>query len=61
MIQKLAQDQKEEAKDLVAKLFTYGTPHGGIVFQTGLLNWFEEAIGPAGSDIFSPEKMYGDI
>jgi pimeloyl-ACP methyl ester carboxylesterase len=59
MIQKVAQDQGEEAKNLVAKLFTYGTPHGGIIFQTGLMNWFEEAIGPAGSDIFAPEKMYG--
>ena len=59
MIQKVADDQREEAKNLVAKLFTYGTPHGGIVFQTGLMNWFEEVIGPAGSDIFSPEKMYG--
>jgi pimeloyl-ACP methyl ester carboxylesterase len=59
MIQKVAHDQREEAKNLVAKLFTYGTPHGGIVFQTGLMNWFEEVIGPAGSDIFSPDKMYG--
>ena len=59
MIQKVAQDQEEEAKNLVAKLFTYGTPHGGIVFQSGLMNWFEEVIGPAGSDIFSQEKMYG--
>lgn len=59
MIQKVAQDQEEEAKTLVAKLFTYGTPHGGIVFQAGLMNWFEEVIGPAGSDIFSPDKMYG--
>jgi len=59
MIQKVAHDQQEEAKNLVAKLFTYGTPHGGIVFQTGLMNWFEEVMGPAGSDIFSPEKMYG--
>lgn len=59
MIQKVALDQGEEAKALVAKLFTYGTPHGGIVFQTGLMNWFEEVIGPAGSDIFSPEMMYG--
>ncbi|HSS25477.1 MAG TPA: hypothetical protein VLL82_13990 [Mycobacterium sp.] len=59
MIQKVAQDQGDEAKNLVAKLFTYGTPHGGIVFQAGLMNWFEDVIGPAGSDIFSPEKMYG--
>ncbi|MGV9713627.1 esterase/lipase family protein [Gordonia sp. NPDC003424] len=47
------------ARDLVAKFFTYGTPHGGIVFNAGLFNWVEETIGPAGSDIFAPQKMYG--
>ncbi|WP_310794827.1 alpha/beta hydrolase [Streptomyces sp. TLI_171] len=48
-------------KDLVDKLFTYGTPHGGITFAvgSGLLDEFMEDLGPAGSDVFSPEKMYG--
>ncbi|MFF2147069.1 esterase/lipase family protein [Kitasatospora sp. NPDC058190] len=48
-------------KDLVDKLFTYGTPHGGIGFAVGdgLLDEFMEDLGPVGSDIFSPEKMYG--
>jgi pimeloyl-ACP methyl ester carboxylesterase len=59
MMQKLAVDHDRKPKDLVAKFFTYGTPHGGIVFDTGLLNWFEEFVGPAGSEIFSPPKMYG--
>lgn len=59
MMQKVAPEQGASAKDLVAKLFTYGTPHGGIVFQSGALNWFEDVVGPAGSDIFAPEKMYG--
>ena len=59
MMQKVAVEKNDPARNLVAKLFTYGTPHGGIVFQTGLLNWFEDVIGPAGSDIFAPEKMYG--
>jgi pimeloyl-ACP methyl ester carboxylesterase len=59
MMQKVAPEKGVSAKDLVAKLFTYGTPHGGIVFQSGALNWFEDVIGPAGSDIFAPEKMYG--
>ncbi|HUO41123.1 MAG TPA: alpha/beta hydrolase, partial [Mycobacterium sp.] len=59
MMQKVAIEKSDPAKNLVARLFTYGTPHGGIVFQTGLLNSFEEEIGPAGSDIFAPEKMYG--
>jgi pimeloyl-ACP methyl ester carboxylesterase len=59
MMQKVAVEKNEPARNLVAKLFTYGTPHGGIVFQTGLANWFEDVIGPAGADIFAPEKMYG--
>ena len=59
MMQKVAVEKEDPAKNLVARLFTYGTPHGGIVFQTGMLNWFEDVIGPAGSDIFAPEKMYG--
>jgi pimeloyl-ACP methyl ester carboxylesterase len=59
MMQKVAVEREDPAKNLVAKLFTYGTPHGGIVFETASLNWFEEVIGPAGSKIFAPEKMYG--
>ncbi len=47
------------AKDIVAKFFTYGTPHGGITFQISALDWAEKAFGPAGADIFSPPKMYG--
>ncbi|WP_369184360.1 esterase/lipase family protein [Streptomyces sp. Y1] len=48
-------------KDLVDRLFTYGTPHGGIAFAVGggLLDEFMEDLGPVGSDIFAPEKMYG--
>lgn len=48
-----------EARNLVDKFFTYGTPHGGIVFDAGPINWFEDAVGPAGSDVFAPAKMYG--
>jgi pimeloyl-ACP methyl ester carboxylesterase len=59
MMQKVAVEREDPAKNLVARLFTYGTPHGGIVFQTAVLNWFEDVVGPAGSDIFAPEKMYG--
>jgi len=50
---------REPAKNLVSKFFTYGTPHGGISFDIGALNWAEEAFGPAGADIFAPAKMYG--
>ena len=59
MIQKIAVKHGRSPKELVARLFTYGTPHGGIVFQNGVLNWFEDVIGPAGSDIFAPQNMYG--
>jgi pimeloyl-ACP methyl ester carboxylesterase len=60
MIQKIAQEEgRRPAAELVAKLFTYGTPHGGISFESAALNWFEDVVGPAGSDIFAPEKMYG--
>jgi pimeloyl-ACP methyl ester carboxylesterase len=50
---------REPASDLIAKFFTYGTPHGGIGFDLSVLNWAEEAFGPAGSAIFAPEKMFG--
>ena len=54
-----AGNRREPAAELVAKFFTYGTPHGGIAFQLNALDWAEQAFGPAGSDIFAPEKMYG--
>ena len=60
MIQKVcAGAGREAAKDIVARLFTYGTPHGGIAFQIGALDWAQEMFGPGGADIFSPAKMYG--
>jgi pimeloyl-ACP methyl ester carboxylesterase len=39
MTQKIAINHDRRPKDLIAKFFTYGTPHGGIVFDAGLLNW----------------------
>ncbi len=60
MMQKVCEeDGRIPAKELVAKFCTYATPHGGIVFTGGLMNWLMETFGPAGSDIFSPPKMYG--
>ncbi|WP_232247199.1 esterase/lipase family protein [Kitasatospora azatica] len=66
MIQKISYLPKDgvprtPGKDLVDKLFTYGTPHGGITFEVGggLLDEAMEVLGPVGSDIFSPELMYG--
>lgn len=60
MMQKLCgNDGRVEARDAVSKLFTYATPHAGIVFTGALFNWTMETFGPVGSDIFSPPKMYG--
>jgi pimeloyl-ACP methyl ester carboxylesterase len=60
MVQKVCADRgKVPAKDIVAKLFTYGTPHGGIAFDIAALDWAQEAFGPVGADIFAPAKMYG--
>jgi hypothetical protein len=60
MMQKFCgQDGRQPAKEIAAKLFTYGTPHGGIDFSLGALGWVQETFGPASSDIFAPEKMYG--
>ena len=50
---------REPARNLVARFFTYGTPHGGIAFKYDALDWVEQTFGPAGSGIFAPEKMYG--
>ncbi|PRZ42769.1 PGAP1-like protein [Antricoccus suffuscus] len=64
MMQKICQTAdgktpRRPAREIVDKLFTYGTPHGGI--ETALLgvNAAMEIFGPAGSDMFSPPKMYG--
>jgi pimeloyl-ACP methyl ester carboxylesterase len=60
MMQKVCQqDGRTAAKDLVARFFTYGTPHGGISFNVSALDWIQQAFGPAGADIFAPPKMYG--
>jgi pimeloyl-ACP methyl ester carboxylesterase len=60
MMQKVcAGPERRRARDLVAKLFTYGTPHGGITFDIAGGEWIERTFGPVGSKIFAPEKMYG--
>lgn len=48
------------AADIVDRLFTYGTPHGGITFDLGLglLERVRDEFGLAGADIFGPERMY---
>lgn len=65
MLQKICQKPdangtaRLSGRDVVARFFTYDTPHGGIDFDVEALDWVMEAFGPAGSDIFAPEKMYG--
>src|SRR5450759_538095 len=60
MMQKICfQGDRVPARSIVAKFFTYGTPHGGISFNIAALDWAQQAFGPAGADIFAPEKMYG--
>jgi Putative serine esterase (DUF676) len=60
MMQKIClENDRLPAKDIVAKFFTYGTPHGGIAFNLAALDWAQQAFGPAGADIFAPEKMFG--
>jgi hypothetical protein len=67
MLQKVSLEKDDEGndrvpgKEIVDRLFTFATPHGGISFEggSGLLDWAMETFGPAGSDIFSPSKMYG--
>jgi pimeloyl-ACP methyl ester carboxylesterase len=48
------------AEDLVASLFTYATPHGGIQFDIGMgvLERLRDALGIEGADIFGPARMW---
>lgn len=48
------------AADFVDRLFTYGTPHGGIEFDIGmgLIERLRDATGIGGADIFGPKRMY---
>ena len=43
-------------EDLVSKLCTIGTPHGGIdpKLGGGIGDWFIERVGPNGSDVLVP-------
>jgi pimeloyl-ACP methyl ester carboxylesterase len=60
MIQKICQkDGRSPARQMIARLFTYGTPHGGIRSAGGVAQWIEATFGPAGSKIFAPEYMQG--
>lgn len=63
LIQKIIPDKyggERRATDIVGRLFTYGTPHGGIEFAVGggMIERLRDAFGAAGSDVFGPGRMY---
>ncbi|WP_460110024.1 esterase/lipase family protein [Streptomyces sp. YKOK-J1] len=60
LIQKILPDLGRDPDDCVAKLFTYGTPHGGIAFDVGfgLLERLRDVTGVNGAEIFGRERMY---
>lgn len=60
LIQKVLPDRGEHALDHVDRLFTYGTPHGGIHFSVGwgLLERMRDTFNIQGGDIFGPRQMY---
>ncbi|WP_225830104.1 triacylglycerol lipase [Streptomyces sp. NK08204] len=60
LIQKVLPERNIEPADCVAKLFTYGTPHGGITFDLGfgMLERLRDATGINGAEIFGRERMY---
>ncbi|MFC5661631.1 esterase/lipase family protein [Kitasatospora misakiensis] len=62
LLQKIIPEQRKgrRATDYVSKLFTYGTPHGGISFAVGfgIPEALRDTFNFNGSDIFGPERMY---
>ena len=58
MIQKVCPDAGIAAGDIVGKLFTYATPHNGIVFGALGLNIPVPQIAPFDAQIFNRTVMY---
>ncbi|MBA2444264.1 MAG: alpha/beta hydrolase [Nocardioidaceae bacterium] len=58
--QRLGAQQRYLAAHFVDRLFTYGTPHGGIEFDVGfgLFEKVRDDFGLGGGDIFGPQRMY---
>jgi hypothetical protein len=48
------------AVDFVERLFTYGTPHGGIEFSVGfgMIERLRDFFDVNGAEIFGPDRMY---
>jgi len=58
MIQKVCPDSGIAASDIVDKVFTYATPHNGIVFGALGLNIPVPQIAPFDAQIFNRKVMY---
>lgn len=60
LIQKIYPEAGEEATDHVDKLFTFGTPHGGIHFDVGggVIEWIRDQVGWNNADDFGRDRMY---
>ncbi len=60
MIQRVILDHGERAEDYVERLFTYGTPHGGIEFAVGwgLVEGLRDLFDVQGAAVFGPQRMY---
>ncbi|MFF2353322.1 esterase/lipase family protein [Kitasatospora sp. NPDC058115] len=61
LMQKIIPEERgEHATAYVAKLFTYGTPHGGITFAIGfgIPEALRDLFNFNGSDVFGPRRMY---
>jgi hypothetical protein len=62
LLQKIIPEQRpgRTGTDFVDKVFTYGTPHGGIRFEAGfgLFEKLRDTFGIHGADVFGPERMH---
>lgn len=60
LIQKILPDRGDHALNHIDRLFTYGTPHGGIRFDVGfgLLERIRDTFNIEGADVFGRERMY---
>ncbi|MFD7302548.1 esterase/lipase family protein [Streptomyces pharetrae] len=60
LLQKILPDRGTDPTEHVDKLFTYGTPHGGISFDVGfgVFERLRDTFGIQGGDIFGPRRMY---
>lgn len=61
LLQRGYPEARENAVDHVDRVFTYGTPHGGIHFDIPggpAVEWFRDKLGWHNVDDFGPERMY---